>query len=42
MISSFPYPAADSPALNRIVLAAWHQKEDIDRLVEVLSRRLHS
>lgn len=42
LISSFPYPAADSPALNRIVLAAWHQKEDIDRLVEVLSRRLHS
>ncbi|MGY6558739.1 MAG: aminotransferase class I/II-fold pyridoxal phosphate-dependent enzyme [Nitritalea sp.] len=40
LISSFPYPAADSPALNRIVLSAWHRKEDVDRLVEALGRVL--
>lgn len=36
LISSFPYPNADSAPINRIVLSSWHQPEDIDQLILVL------
>lgn len=36
LISSFPYPNADSGPINRIVLSSWHQPEDIDQLISVL------
>ena len=36
LISSFPYPNADSEPINRIVLSSWHQPEDIDQLISVL------
>lgn len=36
LISSFPYPNADSEPLNRIVLSSWHQPEDIKQLISVL------
>ncbi|MBY5951681.1 aminotransferase class I/II-fold pyridoxal phosphate-dependent enzyme [Algoriphagus marincola] len=34
--SSFPYPHADSPKVNRIVLSAFHEKEDIEYLADIL------
>jgi len=37
LISSFPYPLPTSPLLNRIVVSALHQQEDLERLVEVLA-----
>ncbi|MDQ1140912.1 aminotransferase class I/II-fold pyridoxal phosphate-dependent enzyme [Pedobacter agri] len=36
LISSFPYPNADSKPINRIILSSWHQPEDIDQLISVL------
>jgi len=33
LISSFPYPNADSERINRIVLSSWHTIEDIENLV---------
>jgi len=33
LISSFPYPNADSEPINRIVLSSWHTIEDIEHLV---------
>ncbi|HLS95568.1 MAG TPA: hypothetical protein VK017_08410 [Sphingobacterium sp.] len=37
LISSFPYPSAKDPTINRIVLSALHQQEDIERLGAVAS-----
>lgn len=34
--SSFPYPHAHSPKVNRIVLSAFHEKEDIEYLADIL------
>lgn len=36
LISSFPYPEADSPAVNRIVLSALHSRADLERLAGLL------
>jgi len=36
LISSFPYPNADSKPINRIVLSSWHQPDDIDQLILAL------
>jgi len=32
LVSSFPYPLATDPLLNRIVLNAHHTKADLDQL----------
>jgi len=37
LISSFPYPDPADKPLNRIVLSAWHEKEDIERLITALN-----
>ncbi|MDR2285018.1 MAG: 8-amino-7-oxononanoate synthase [Sphingobacterium sp.] len=34
LISSFPYPLPDSPLLNRVVISALHQEEDLNYLAE--------
>ncbi|NVJ86423.1 MAG: aminotransferase class I/II-fold pyridoxal phosphate-dependent enzyme [Algoriphagus sp.] len=34
--SSFPYPHSHSPKVNRIVLSAFHEKEDIQFLADIL------
>jgi 8-amino-7-oxononanoate synthase len=36
LISSFPYPDQDGPALNRIILCSWHAEEDLDCLLKGL------
>lgn len=36
LISSFPYPDKNGPLLNRIVLASWHKKADIDTLLSAI------
>jgi 7-keto-8-aminopelargonate synthetase-like enzyme len=36
LISSFPYPDQNGPALNRIILCSWHTEEDVDVLFQVL------
>lgn len=36
LISSFPYPLATSPVLNRIVISALHRAEDLDYLSEII------
>lgn len=36
LISSFPYPNADSEPINRIVLSSWHEPEDIEQLIAAL------
>lgn len=36
LISSFPYPNANSKPLNRIVLSSWHEREDIENLIALL------
>lgn len=41
LISSFPYPLATSPLLNRIVISSIHETEDLDRIVEVLTIGRH-
>lgn len=38
LISSFPYPDKNGPALNRIVLNSWHTDTDIEELILALSR----
>jgi len=35
LISSFPYPLASSPLLNRIVISALHSKGDLDCLLDI-------
>jgi len=35
LASCFSYPNAADPAVTRLVVSAWHQKEDLDRLAEV-------
>ncbi|MBL1409578.1 aminotransferase class I/II-fold pyridoxal phosphate-dependent enzyme [Sphingobacterium faecale] len=35
VISSFPYPLSDSPLLNRIVVSALHEDDDLEYLAEV-------
>lgn len=37
LISSFPYPDRNGPALNRIILCSWHTEAHIDRLLDVLN-----
>ena len=39
LISSFPYPTADDPPVQRIVLNALHTPEDVDRLTAALFNR---
>lgn len=36
LISSFPYPDRHGNTLNRIVLASWHSKQDIEYLLKFL------
>jgi 8-amino-7-oxononanoate synthase len=36
LISSFPYPNPTDKTLDRIVLSAWHKKEDITHLIAAL------
>jgi 7-keto-8-aminopelargonate synthetase-like enzyme len=37
LISSFPYPNPTDKTLNRIVLSAWHEKEDIEKLIAAIN-----
>ncbi len=37
LISSFPYPNPNDKILDRIVLSAWHEKEDIEKLIAAIS-----
>lgn len=37
LISSFPYPNPGDTPLDRIVLSSWHEKEDIEKLVEAIN-----
>jgi 8-amino-7-oxononanoate synthase len=37
LISSFPYPNPTDEILNRIVLSAWHEKEDIEKLMTAIN-----
>ncbi|SFG30204.1 7-keto-8-aminopelargonate synthetase [Algoriphagus hitonicola] len=34
--SSFPYPTAQSPRINRLILSAYHEKSDIEYLIDIL------
>ncbi|WP_268033387.1 aminotransferase class I/II-fold pyridoxal phosphate-dependent enzyme [Algoriphagus sp. PAP.12] len=36
IISSFRYPTVDSPLINRIIISAFHQPDDISHLVQTL------
>lgn len=36
MISSFPYPGPEDPVINRIVVNALHQPEDLEKLINQL------
>src|SRR5690606_28584531 len=36
LISSFPYPSPEDAPLDRIVISAYHTREDLDRLAEVI------
>jgi len=36
LISSFPYPNPTDEILDRIVLSAWHEKEDIEKLIAAI------
>ncbi|WP_162416327.1 aminotransferase class I/II-fold pyridoxal phosphate-dependent enzyme [Cyclobacterium roseum] len=38
ILSSFPYPLPDSPAVNRIVLSAWHEQKDLEALIQTLKK----
>lgn len=38
IISSFPYPGPTDPWANRIVIAAYHEKEDLNKLCQVLEK----
>ncbi|MBB6237331.1 7-keto-8-aminopelargonate synthetase-like enzyme [Pedobacter sp. AK013] len=37
LISSFPYPDPTGETLNRIVLSAWHEKDDIEKLIAAIN-----
>jgi 7-keto-8-aminopelargonate synthetase-like enzyme len=37
LISSFPYPNPTDKILNRIVLSAWHEQEDIEKLIAAIN-----
>lgn len=37
LISSFPYPNPTDEILDRIVLSAWHEKEDIEKLIAAIN-----
>ena len=37
LISSFPYPDQNGPALNRVVLSSWAGRENIDKLLDVIA-----
>ncbi|PWS32764.1 aminotransferase class I/II-fold pyridoxal phosphate-dependent enzyme [Pedobacter paludis] len=37
LISSFPYPTKNSPPINRIVLSSWHQKADLNQLINSIN-----
>ena len=37
LISSFPYPNPSDKPLDRIVLSAWHKKEDIEKLIAAIN-----
>lgn len=37
LISSFPYPSPIDKPLDRIVLSAWHAKEDIEKLIAAIN-----
>ncbi len=37
LISSFPYPNPTDEILDRIVLSAWHEKEDVEKLIAAIS-----
>lgn len=32
LASSFPYPTANSPVINRIIICSWHSKQQIEQL----------
>lgn len=32
LVSSFPYPTANSPVINRIIICSWHSKQQIEQL----------
>ncbi|WP_316810544.1 aminotransferase class I/II-fold pyridoxal phosphate-dependent enzyme [Pedobacter heparinus] len=37
LISSFPYPDQNSPALNRVVLSSWASRESIGQLLQAIA-----
>ncbi len=37
LISSFPYPSPTSAPINRIVLSSWHEKTDIEKLINSIN-----
>ncbi|PST85088.1 aminotransferase class I/II [Pedobacter yulinensis] len=37
LISSFPYPDASGPLLNRVVLNSEHTRDELDRLLDILN-----
>lgn len=37
LISSFPYPNPNDETLDRVVISAWHEKEDIEKLIAALN-----
>ncbi|WP_175634728.1 aminotransferase class I/II-fold pyridoxal phosphate-dependent enzyme [Pedobacter ghigonis] len=37
LISSFPYPSPGSAPINRIVLSSWHEKADIEKLINSIN-----
>lgn len=37
LISSFPYPNPTSAPINRIVLSSWHEKADIEKLINSIN-----
>ncbi|WP_410221785.1 aminotransferase class I/II-fold pyridoxal phosphate-dependent enzyme [Pedobacter sp.] len=36
LVSSFPYPTASSPVINRIIVCSWHSKQQIEQLKSAL------
>lgn len=38
LISSFSYPHPNDPALDRIILSACHEKDDLDKLIQMMQR----
>lgn len=36
IVSSFPYPTPNDPPVHRLVISAWHEKEDLLALIRVL------